>query len=149
MKFRHFERGDFDDYLSWYQDRELNRQLGPMDVEWLDCVLERTPPLQYSFFHDGELVVVIGVEEPEPGSGTWYITDVATKPGQKRRGFSRDALKSLIAHFSSLKEAPARWVAWVDASNVAARGLFESMGWEASRRPNSENLFELSFEVVE
>jgi hypothetical protein len=39
LRFSKFRKEDFPELQTWYEDAELNTHLGPMDEEWLNCVL--------------------------------------------------------------------------------------------------------------
>ena len=86
MEIRPFEREDFDAYLSWFVDSDLNRELGPMDEEWLTYVMNEQPRKEFSFLEGGILIAVIGTELPMQGNFTWYITNIAVDPSRRRQG---------------------------------------------------------------
>ncbi len=149
MKMRPFSRDDFETYRSWYTDPELNHQLGPMamgDV-WLEYVLQESPPKEFSFFENGALVAVIGIESPEAGRSTHYITAIAVDPANKRKGIGRRALAILIDEHSQNIEPPTKWVAWVDESNGIARSFFTELNWVQADERDSDDMLKFSLEM--
>lgn len=147
MDFRPFERRDFNSYLAWFDDVNLNHQLGPMNKEWLEHVMACPKPVQYSLFQNQELVAVTGIEYPKLGQRTWFITDIAVDPKRKRQGFAKNSLQCIIDHFASTEEHPLKWVAWVDTDNEPAKKFFRSLGWLKSESTSSENLYQFSLET--
>jgi RimJ/RimL family protein N-acetyltransferase len=147
MEMRHFQKSDFEAYRSWYADPDLNRELGPMDEQWLEHVLNENPPRQFAFIEDDVLVAVIGTAGPEPDETAWFITDFAVNPGKKRTGIATRALKLLIERHRHHSPQPRSWIAWVDATNVPALEFFLRLGWNQSKQPDVENMFQLSLEM--
>lgn len=144
---RHFERKDFEAYRSWYADPDLNRELGPMDEQWLEHVMNETPRRQYSFIEDEVLVAVIGTEGPRPNETAWFITDIAVHPDKKRNGIATQAINMLIEKHREYSPHPESWIAWVDAKNSAALDFFQRQGWNLSEQPDVENMLQLSLEM--
>lgn len=141
-----FNAADFDTYRSWYDDPELNRTLGPLDDEWLDHVLGESPPRQFSFFEEGKLVAVLGIEGPKPGESTWYITDIAVDPSCKRDGVGQRVLSMLLETYAQDEDPPESWIAFVDAENEPALQFFSSMGWTRSKGVDKDNFYQLFLE---
>ncbi len=129
MEIRIFERGDFPEYRSWYQDEVLSGALGPMDDEWLEAVLAESPPAQYSCWVDGELGAVVGIARGGAQDARWVVTDVAVRPDLRGRGLGRLALEGIFR----IEGAERReWVAFVQAQNQGANQFFTTLGWRRS-----------------
>lgn len=144
-----FKVEDFKEYASWFEDPELNRELGPMDQEWLNHVLSEIPPRHYSVFDQGRLVAVVGTELPGKRSSTWVVTDIAVKPTLKRQGIARSALSYLIQIHQQRKDPPGSWVAWVNERNIAALEFFESLGWNRSDETDVEDMYQFTLEMIQ
>lgn len=144
---RYFEKKDFEAYRSWYADPNLNRELGPMDQQWLEHVMDEMPRRQYSFIEDEVLAAVIGTEGPKPNEIAWFITDIAVHPERKRNGIATRALNLLIEEHREHSTCPESWIAWVDAKNIAALKFFRRLGWNHSEHPDAENMFQFSREM--
>ncbi|MEI3843456.1 MULTISPECIES: GNAT family N-acetyltransferase [Microbacterium] len=150
LTVRRFRRSDWGWAQRWFEDETLDRELGPLDEEWLDHVLTET---------DG---VELVVEEPGAGSGTgapvaligivWggadhgapdlphAITDLAVDPTRRGSSLGRRALDAALAwpgHPSN-----DTWVAYVDQENPGAFAFFTAVGWShrgLDRDPSDED----------
>src|SRR5262249_55078432 len=96
VQFRKFTRADFPEYKSWFMDPELNRQLGPMDDEWLEYVLNEQDGAQYTIFRDDEIVAVLGILLPDERRPDYYITDLAVKPSLRGQRIGSGTLQKLF-----------------------------------------------------
>lgn len=152
LDFKIFKKEDFPEYLSWYQDPELNRRLGPMeeDDEWLQHTLEeQNDPnnhggCTYSIFQNEKLVSVLGIVYPDQEGPNYGITNIAVKPQLRSKGIGNLVLKKLI-QLHPLKEGQV-WKAYVDESNPKAKLFFESNGWRCdSESPEHNNMFMLEY----
>lgn len=144
---RHFIRDDFETYRSWYANPDLNRELGPIDTEWLEHVMSETPVRQFSFVEKNVLIAVIGTEGPKPDETSHYITDIAVDPSRKRNGIATRALNLLIENHREIPSPPESWIAWVDADNDIALRFFHRSGWQRSSHPDDDNMFQLTLET--
>ncbi len=61
LVIRRFDSNCFAEYRSWFADEQLNRVLGPLDDEWLDCVLNEEPASQFVFHENEGMVAVAGI----------------------------------------------------------------------------------------
>jgi len=148
MELRPFLKEDFDTYCTWYADPDLNRELGPMDNEWLEYVLNESPPKEFSFFEDGSLVAVIGTEAPETGEdSTWYITAIAVNPAMKRKGIGKRALQLLLEHHSARDNPPKAWIAWVSLNNSVAKFFFTELGWSGAVKTDANDMYQFRLEM--
>ncbi len=144
MEIRFFKAGDFETYQSWFSDPDLNLAIGPLHDDWLEYVLEEEPPRQFSFFENGELIAVIGVEVPKPRESTWYITDMAVDPVRQREGIGNQALALLTKHMQDNETEFDSWIAFVEATNLPALEFFKRLGWQQSPTVDKDNFFEFS-----
>lgn len=96
LRARRFTEEDFPIYRAWYADEWLNRQLGPMDEEWLTNVLSDAEGEQWSFFVEGTLIAVVGLT-PDQSTHTWIISDFAVNPMYRNQGWGQRVWEALIA----------------------------------------------------
>lgn len=135
MHFRPFLRDDFAEYRAWYDDPQLNEQLGPMDEEWLEYVLADRGGEQLCFFEESRLVAVIGLAE-DPDVDAWVISDIAVNPALRGQGIGRRALQLLLEHPRYRRRRI--WQAYVTEDNPAARAFFARLGWHCVAEPGAE-----------
>lgn len=136
---RQFQETDFLDYESWFVDAELNRQLGPIDREWLAYVLADSEGAEYSFLLNQELIAVAGVHYPTTEHNYYYITDIAVRPKLRRQGIGKRIIKQLQAQ--PMLQSVKNWRAGVATNNIAAAKLLESLGWrKLSQASDTDNL---------
>ena len=148
LRFEIFKTDHFTEYRSWYEDSDLNKTLGPLDQEWLDCVLKQENGCQYSVFDESELVAVVGIDFPDSKHPIYFISDIAVKPSLRERGIGSQTIDDLI-EMHKLKPGQS-WVASVDEKNPRAKSFFEKKGWVAkSETPNQHGMLELRFSKQE
>jgi len=127
IQYHKFRKSDFSAYQSWFSDPELNQQLGPIDKDWLDYILNDATGVQYCFTHFDALIAVVGISNPTIERQDYVVTDIAVRPDLRRQGLGRIILHLLP---SMMKRGPAKlWRAYVNPDNRAAIQLFESSGW--------------------
>ena len=145
LEFKIIQKKDFPEYLSWFQDPDLNKQLGPLkeDDEWFTYVLNEQNRLTeydgctYSIFQNKKLVSVIGIAYPDGEDPTYTITSIAVKPILRSRGIGRRILKKLMT-LHPLKKGQ-YWKAHVDEKNPKAKLFFENNGWSYLIKPPENN----------
>ena len=145
LDFKLFQKEDFSEYLSWFQDSDLNKQLGPMeeDDEWFTYTLNEQKGLTefegctYSVFQNKNLVSVLGIEYPDKESPTYGISSFAVKPSLRSRGIGKMVLKSLMK-LHPLKKGQ-YWIANVNEKNPKAKLFFENNGWISTTKPPDNN----------
>lgn len=139
LRVRPIRRADWAWIQRWFEDETLDRELGPLDEEWLAYVLSDTS--------GAELVVEELVETGASASATpvalvgvaWgdveggserlphTITAVAIDPHRRRSSFGRRAIEAALAWPG---HPPASgWVAFVVQENPAAHAFFTAIGW--------------------
>ena len=149
LDFKLFIKEDFPEYLSWYEDPELNEQLGPMtkDDEWLSYTINQHNGLTefdgctYSVFQNQELVAVIGIEYPDKEHPIYGLSSIAIKPTLRRMGIGKRIIDRLISLYP-LKEKE-YWIASVNDKNPKAKLFFESNGWKCVAEPPENNMMYL------
>lgn len=146
LKFREFRRTDFSEYLSWFQDSELNKYLGPMhdNDEWLQEVLSEQPgSIDYSVLVGDTLVAVVGLYLPKADYPHFVLSNLAVKPLLRGQTIGKKVIEELIKRHSLLSGQS--WLAFVDKENGSAWRLFTKCGWERVANvvtPNEMYLFE-------
>lgn len=135
--FRRFEAADFETYRSWYEDVELNRQLGPMDDDWLKHILSSEDDgQQFAYLEAGALAAVVGVIW-HPDESAWVVTDIAVDPARRRQGLGRRAIE-VLAKCPELAPQGAL-MAHVVPGNPGARAFFDRLGWQCTAEPTPED----------
>lgn len=123
---RAMTRDDWAWIADWFHDEVLERELGPLDEDWLEYVLADESGVQ--------LVVTMG-EHPAALVGcTWDqserehgITDLAVDPTRRGTGLGRLAIEVVLAWPG---HPPAeRWIAFVDQDNPPAHRFFTAIAW--------------------
>lgn len=145
LTVRPFVAADFEEYRRWYEDAELNEQLGPMDDDWLDYVLSDSEGAQCVCLDGERMVAVVGLAI-DPEQEAWVITDIAVNPAMRRRGLGRRAVEAVMAQpqFSSLST----WLAYVMPDNPAADRFFTSLGWAQACDPSDDEMARFRLETA-
>ena len=127
LKFQKFKAKDFKEYKSWFQDADLNRELGPMDQEWIDYTLKEKDGQTYGVFSKGKLVAVAEVKFPNPEHTYYVITSIAVKPSLRKKGIGSQVLQELVKLHSLKKNQ--YWKAFVNTKNKTAKLFLEKNAW--------------------
>lgn len=135
--WRKFERADFIEYRRWYEDAQLNRQLGPLDEEWLEYVLHETDGVQLCFLRADELIAVAGIKFPDEDHPFYVITDLAVKPSLRGQGIGTETLSRLLQ--ASEFNQSLCWRAFVMPDNLSARAFFLRCGWRCIALPSEQD----------
>lgn len=145
LTVRPFVAADFEEYRRWYEDAELDEQLGPMDDAWLDYVLSDSEGAQCVWLDGERMVAVVGLAI-DPEQGAWVITDIAVDPARRRHGLGRRAVEAVMAQpqFSTLS----RWLAYVMADNPTAHHFFTSLGWAQTHDPPDDEMTRFRLETA-
>ena len=140
LRFERFSREQFDDYLGWFADAELNRRLGPMDDDWLTAILDESEEqgMTWAVFASSELVGVIETVF-SPGLPC-AITAIAVKPSRLRQGLARSMLQRLFTDYEA--RGIESYMAYVEQTNVAASRLLINEGFRAVSGPNDKGYVE-------
>ena len=152
LTFTVFNKEDFSEYLSWFQDAELNKQLGPMEPndEWLTYTLNQQVGLQdsegytYSVFRHEELVAVIAFDYPTEAVRAYYISSLAVKPKKKGIGIGTQDLQKIMELHPPTHAID--WIAFIQRNNPKAKLFFEKNGWECiSDATNKTDMWSFAF----
>ncbi|WP_353482821.1 N-acetyltransferase [Haliscomenobacter sp.] len=147
LKITPFKREDFEEYQSWFADPELNKHLGPMEIEdsWLEHVLNNNPEgCEYSVFIDQKMVAEVGILLPNSDNPSFYITNLAVHPKLRNQGIGSVVLSELM-QMHPLKVGQS-WKAFVDAENLKAIAFLEKNGWKRlSKIPDESNMYDFEF----
>lgn len=128
MELRKIRAADWDWIQQWFLDEDLNRELGPLDQEWLDHVLSAADSIQLVAEQDKRPVALIGCVWGDGGDLPHAITDIAVDPALRGTGQAKAIVQAVLAWPG---HPPARrWVAFVFPENTRACHFFESLGWE-------------------
>ncbi|WP_424935664.1 MULTISPECIES: GNAT family N-acetyltransferase [Bacteria] len=112
----------------WYADPVLDRELGPLDEEWLEAVLAEHDGVQLVLEEDGEPAGLVGVvwgHDDLPHA----ITDIAVDPARRGEGLGRRVVQA-VQRWKDVPDDRAR-EAYVDPDNLAAAAFFRAIGWAA------------------
>ena len=137
IEHRPFRRDDFEDFRSWFADDRIQNSLGPLDQEWLDCVLAEQPPAQFSFFVNNELVAVAGIVRPNHEHPYFVITDLAVHPTKQRTGIGASVVQILQNHFQ-ISDGLNSWKAFVALDNLGAQEFFSNLSWNRCANKDDE-----------
>ncbi len=142
------QKADFPEYLSWFKDSDINKQLGPLkkDDEWFTYVLNEQKGLTeyagctYSVFQNKKLVSVFGIAFPDKEEPTYTITSIAVKPFLRSKGIGKRILKKVM-ELHPLKKGE-YWQAFVSVTNPKAELFFENNGWRCvSKSPEKNDMY--------
>ncbi|MGO2139189.1 MAG: GNAT family N-acetyltransferase [Leucobacter sp.] len=149
---RRMVRSDWEWVQRWFEDETLDKELGPLDNEWLEHVLSETDGVELVIeaAHPATgqrapiaLVGVVwgvpetdaavdGADAPDAPAGATEtghaITDLAIDPERRGFGLGRIAIDATMAWGDH--PATDSWIAFVDQENEGARLFFEAIGWE-------------------
>ncbi|MDR6868287.1 GNAT superfamily N-acetyltransferase [Microbacterium resistens] len=119
-------RADWPWIQEWFADPALDRELGPLDQEWLDHVLDHPEGVELVVKDAHGPVGLVGVVW---GTGPLphVITDLAVSPALRGRGLGRlivQAVRRWDGHPDHRE-----WQAFVDTGNDAAQLFFTRIGW--------------------
>lgn len=132
LKFIKFNEASFDIYKSWFTDKALNKQLGPMDNEtwekWQSYTNDGEKREEFAIYLKNVLVAVTEISFPTKDHPEYCITSIATNPLKKRMGIATAVLKHLLK--SDKFQDSKTWISHVDPKNIAAINFFEKHGWK-------------------
>jgi hypothetical protein len=107
MQLREFVVDDWSWVQEWFQDLLLDRELGPMDIDWLDAVLAERNGVQLVATVEGRPVVLIGCvwDTDHPPTAKW--TAFVNRATHQRSRFSKEHLGAFRTEWcSSRNQAP-------------------------------------------
>ena len=128
ISYRQFDGDDYSWYFDWYRDAELNRQLGPMDREWLSSRIYDNNTPAFVALSDLETVGVIGVSIDDGSNGFNVISELAINPLMKRNGLGLKILNDIfVGKFPVISK---EWRSYVSVLNLSAIALFDKANWK-------------------
>lgn len=128
MELRLFSADDWSWVREWFQDGLLDRELGPMDTEWLDAVLTERNGVQMVVTIRAEPVALVGCLWGTDQHPSHYITDIAVAPRLRGQGLASQALQQVIAWPGH--PPIAKWTAFVNPRNSSAQSLLRKNLWK-------------------
>lgn len=131
LTVRRMVRGDWPWISAWFADPVLDRELGPLDDDWLEYVLAEAEGAQLVLSDAGGPVALVGCVW-DPDGAEHGITDIAVDPARRGDGIGRRAIDAAVAWPGH--PASERWVAFVDPENAAAFRFFTALGWRHEGR---------------
>ncbi len=102
-----------------------------MDTAWLEAVLAERNGTQLVATVDTRPVALIGCLWATVECPSHYITDIAVAPGLRAQGLASEALQLVMAWPGH--PPTAKWTAFVNPCNIAARMLLRKNAWEDTR----------------
>lgn len=145
MKLRRLVREDWAWIQDWFRDPKINQELGPLDLEWLEFVMNEDDGIQLVALEDNQPVALIGCAWHPEAHELHGITDIAVSPAYKKQGLGRNAL------FETIKwpgHPPCGgWKAFVSPQNAEAEAFFSSVGWKNAGLDDEMHRFELRNEL--
>jgi GNAT superfamily N-acetyltransferase len=127
LTLRHIAKTDWSWLEEWFRDPWLNRDLGPMDRDWLAHVLEDRGGVQLVAETGVGPAALIGVTWAERGRPYHVVTDLAVAPAQRRKGVGRASLTACLAWDGH--PPTQHWRGYVARQNPAPAHLLATMGW--------------------
>ena len=143
LEFRPFQKEHFSEYASWFSDPELNRHLGPMDLEWLQAVLSQpeSQGVTWAVFREMELVAVVETAFDEDHRLPAAIPALATKPRLRRQGIGSSTLQTILARHN--RNGILEHVAYISIYNKAGQGCAAKTGFVAvTSQPDARGYIE-------
>lgn len=142
MQLRKITREDWPWIQRWFEDERLNDELGPLDEDWLDHVLQADDGAQLVGMENETPVALIGCVWSDEPAGLHGVTDLAVSPALRGTGIGRRALAAVVDW--SGHPSAAGWVAFVDEENEAARAFFRAVSWTYRGLDDGMHRFELA-----
>jgi len=143
LAFSRFRREYYQEYAAWFSDPELNRQLGPLDEDWLSAVLSEQAAETgdtWVVFLSMEMVGVVSTVFDPENRFRAGITEIAVKPTRRRQGLAKAILKKLLSDHHD--QGIISHVTYIKATNEVSRHLFEGLGFMAQSEPDRNGFIE-------
>lgn len=139
ITLRRVFRTDWAWISAWFEDEWLNRELGPMDEEWLEHVLSDKDGVELVAQDSARPVGLVGIKWATLKNPCHGVTDLAINPSMRRQGLGRAVLSAAMnwhGHPNTDK-----WVAYVDSNNKPPAALLKSLGWAETSSENNMRKF--------
>lgn len=128
FEFRKFSRAEYEEYDSWFENKDIQKSLGYIDEEWFEYINNNKKGIELAVFQDNILIAVIGLAYPNAEDSSYFITNMAVKPTLQNRGLGSQILKTLIDK-TDLKPNEF-WAVNVFKFNIKAQRFFEKNTWK-------------------
>ena len=142
MELRQFSVDDWSWVQEWFQDALLDRELGPMDADWLGAVLAERNGVQLVTTIQTKPAVLIGCVWGTDRHSSHYITDIAVAPGLRGQGLASRPLQ-LVTTWPGHPPI-AKWTAFVNPRNSPAQSLLRKNHWKEVGMSDGMMKFETS-----
>jgi RimJ/RimL family protein N-acetyltransferase len=129
LQFRRFQLEYYPEYASWFVDPELNRQLGPMDKDWLDAVLSEAESegVTWAVFRENEMIAVVETFFDLRDQLAVIITGLATKPPFRGQGIGTAVLRMILSYHQH--RGITKHIAYISVNNSAGQRCAEKAGF--------------------
>jgi ribosomal protein S18 acetylase RimI-like enzyme len=127
MELRPFSADDWSWVQEWYQDALLDRELGPMDTDWLDAVLAERDGVQLVAMIEATPIALIGCVWGTEQHPSHHITDIAVAPSMRGQGLASKVLHQVVAWPGH--PYTSKWTAFVNPRNLQAQSLLRKNLW--------------------
>ena len=128
MELRKFSADDWIWVQEWFRDPLLDRELGPMDTDWLEAVLAESNGVQFVATIQSEPVCLIGCVWGNDQHPSHFITDIAVAPSLRGQGLASPILQQVLDWPGH--PPIAKWTAFVNPRNAAAQSLLRKCLWQ-------------------
>jgi RimJ/RimL family protein N-acetyltransferase len=129
LQFRRFQLEHYPEYASWFVDPELDRQLGPMDRDWLDAVLSEpeSEGVTWAVFRENEMIAVVETFFDLKNNLSAIITGLAVKPHLRGQGIGTAVLRMILSYHQH--RGITKHIAYISIDNLAGRRCAEKAGF--------------------
>jgi GNAT superfamily N-acetyltransferase len=129
LEFKRFRREHYSEYASWFVDPDLDRHLGPMDMDWLYAVLSQPEAkgATWAVFRESELVAVVETVFDPQNQLPAAIAAIAVKPALRRQGIGTAVLQRILLLDQSI--GIVEHVAYISSENPAGQRCLEKAGF--------------------
>jgi ribosomal protein S18 acetylase RimI-like enzyme len=128
MELRLFSADDWSWVQEWFQDTLRDRELGPMDTDWLDVVLSERNGVQLVATVQTKPVALVGCLWGTDQHPSHYITDIAVAPSLRGQRLAPQVLQQVIAW--SGHPPTAKWTGFVNPRNFQAQSVLRKDLWQ-------------------
>ncbi|MBJ9953428.1 MULTISPECIES: GNAT family N-acetyltransferase [unclassified Acinetobacter] len=138
---REVNETDWSWILDWFKDPILDKELGPMDEEWLNYVLNKQDGPELVVMSDNQPIALVGCVWSLTNDGLHSISDLAVHPAYRGCGIGKSAVECL---FKWPNHPPSKgWQAFVALENKSAQSFFIGIGWDM--KGIDEDMYVFSF----
>jgi len=126
LLFKKFAEEHFQEYQSWFKDKELKTALGGVDEEWLNHILHNEEGIDYAVFENEKMIGVVGVLFPTEKNPYYVLTNIAVHHDLKNMGKGAKILECL---FQQKDFKSNYWLCYVAIENISAQRFFKKNHW--------------------